>query len=231
MDNSEILKYLDRFCSTDDWRPSLREPFRHGQYMYATDGRVCVRYRIPDGCSDFPDEVEGHPSVENVFKFDSSECGVKFRAGDIEALKFLYREIWVKHVQQGIVSNPDHMNEFYCPCCRTRLYESGRELVDADEYDSNADRLHGYDLKLPDGSKVFLKGSCLSDLMDCQALGFISEAIVYKPANGTDARLYAKGGQWEFLCMLYGNGHDAPWKALDEIRVGCPAGEGADGNH
>jgi hypothetical protein len=44
---------LQRFCSEDDFRESLRKPFSHGEYSYATNGvyavRVPRREDVPEG--------------------------------------------------------------------------------------------------------------------------------------------------------------------------------------
>jgi hypothetical protein len=40
---------LQPFCSTDKTRPSLLQPFTHGPWSYATDGRILVRVPRREG--------------------------------------------------------------------------------------------------------------------------------------------------------------------------------------
>ena len=49
------------FCSTDETRPSLRQPYTRGGYTYATDGRMAIR--VP--------AIEGIPDVERAPDCDS----------------------------------------------------------------------------------------------------------------------------------------------------------------
>ena len=34
---------LAQFCGDEDWRKYLHYPFSHGEFTYATNGRICVR--------------------------------------------------------------------------------------------------------------------------------------------------------------------------------------------
>lgn len=53
------------FCSTDETRPSLGQPYTRGGYTYATDGRVAVRVAAIEGIPD----VEKAPDCEGgVFR-------------------------------------------------------------------------------------------------------------------------------------------------------------------
>lgn len=54
------------FCSTDETRPSLRQPYTRGGYTYATDGRIAVRVPAIDGIPDRVPAIDGIPDVERA---------------------------------------------------------------------------------------------------------------------------------------------------------------------
>jgi hypothetical protein len=47
--SSEIYNILKNFCTNDEGRPTIKEPFTISEYTYATDGRLIVRIpKIPE---------------------------------------------------------------------------------------------------------------------------------------------------------------------------------------
>jgi hypothetical protein len=59
---------LQKFCSTDNYRPNIMNPFSDGAYTYATNGHIIVR--VPRR-ADIP-EREDSPSLERLFKIEPS---------------------------------------------------------------------------------------------------------------------------------------------------------------
>lgn len=70
---------LKQFCSTDDLRKTLRRPFSHGDYSYATNGVIAVRVpRRPD----IP-EADKLGIPEQLNKILAPLDGASFKAIDI----------------------------------------------------------------------------------------------------------------------------------------------------
>lgn len=59
-----MLNTLKRFCSTDEDRHSLQQPFSQEEFSYATDGRVIVRMAR---LRDVPEVVDA-PIAQNLWK-------------------------------------------------------------------------------------------------------------------------------------------------------------------
>ncbi len=58
---------LQRFCANDnDPRPQLRQPWKHGEWVYATNGHVCVR--VPAATMPNVTECDKAPPAHNLFK-------------------------------------------------------------------------------------------------------------------------------------------------------------------
>lgn len=199
-----VLDALQHCCAEEsDRRKSLEKPFRDGEYILGTNGRIAVRYNIPkEDYSKFPEEVEGHPSTAKVFPgYDNA---VEFSAESIKELKDRYAD-WCKLIQNGIEKNPDDLEELTCPCCQSRLYrKSYGELIDADEYDEDADRLHGIVLRMQDGSQFFLRAYTLSKFLHfISVLGYNDIPTLYvRPYGEHCAHLLSKDGCWEAIMML-----------------------------
>lgn len=72
---------LQSFCSDEIWRPTLRQPFSHGEFSYATNGiyavRVARRAEVP--------EVEKPKIAETLDAFFARLDGASFKAIDIVA--------------------------------------------------------------------------------------------------------------------------------------------------
>ncbi len=203
-DAQAVLSALSRFCAKD--RLSLAEPFRDGAYMVASDGKMAVRYKIPDGMDGFPNEKQNHPHTAAIF--NNEESGGQFHLAErhIFALQSLYGD-WCKHVAEGVKRNPNDLEEFICPCCKQRLYLVGRwlneELEDADQYDETIADRGGFVIEMPPGWKVFLKGSMLGKIISCyrsQALGGLFDTKFTMSTSGE--RLRAKGPWCEMVCAL-----------------------------
>ncbi len=57
---------LQRFCANDnDPRPQLRQPWKHGEWVYATNGHVCVR--VPAATMPDVAECDKAPAAHNLF--------------------------------------------------------------------------------------------------------------------------------------------------------------------
>lgn len=228
-----VLDALQHCCSDEsDRRKSLEKPFRDGEWVLGTDGRIAVRYKIPkEDYSKFPEEVEGHPSTAKVFPgYDNA---VKFSAQSIQELKDLYAD-WRKLIQNGIKKNPDVLDEYICPCCESRLYMKGREIIDADEYDEQAEGFLGMVLRMQDGSQFFLRAYTLSKFMHCiSALGYEDIPAIYiRPYGKYNAHLLSNDGSWEAIMMLSwydDNDKYIACKPIGKVSVKSEAGE-ADGS-
>lgn len=220
-----VLNALQHCCASEsDRRKSLEKPFRDGDYILGTDGKIAVRYKIPkEDYSKFPEEVEGHPSTAKVFPgYDNA---VKFSAESIQELKDRYAD-WCKLIQEGIKKNPDDLEELSCPCCQSRLYMKSRgELFDADEYDEAADRLQGIVLRMQDGSQFFLRAYTLSKFLHfISVLGYNDIPTLYVcPYGDRCAHLLSKDGGWEavmMLCCWYkDNDKDIDYKPIGRVLV------------
>ena len=58
---------LQRFCAlNDDPRTYLQKPWRDGEWMYATNGHICVRVPF-DGTADMPTR-DRHPDTDALFR-------------------------------------------------------------------------------------------------------------------------------------------------------------------
>ena len=68
-----IYAVLTNCCSTDVCRPILGEPFAKGGNVYASDGRICVRYAGVEGVA--PDATADHKnlpaSIDGFVEIDS----------------------------------------------------------------------------------------------------------------------------------------------------------------
>lgn len=62
-----IYAVLTNCCSTDVGRPALIEPFAKGGNVYASDGRICVRYAGVEGVA--PDATSDHNLPERIDGF------------------------------------------------------------------------------------------------------------------------------------------------------------------
>lgn len=199
-----VLEALSRFCAYD--RLSLAKPFRDGAYMVASNGKIAVRYKIPDGMDGFPNEKQDHLHTADVF--NNEESGGQFHLAEwhIFALQSLYDD-WCKRVSEGIKRNPNDLEELLCPCCKQRLYLVGRwfggELEDADQYDETFADRGGFVIEMPYGWKVFLRGSMLENIISCyrsRVLGGLFETKFTMSTRGD--RLRAEGPRCEMVCAL-----------------------------
>lgn len=198
-----VLRALSQFCA--EGRPGLTEPFRDGEYMVASNGKIAVRYKIPDGIDGFPEEKQDHPSTAYIFKNEERDAGILLEEQHLDAFKSLYGD-WCKRVAEGVKRNPNDLEELTCPCCNQRLYLIGRyngELEDADNYDETiADRM-GFVIEMPNDMKVFLKGRMLRDVISCygsQVLGGLFDSKFTMSITGY--RLRAEGPWCDMVCSL-----------------------------
>jgi hypothetical protein len=201
-DAQDVLKALSQFCSND--RLALKEPFRDGEYMVATNGVIAVRYLIPNGIDGFPDESPDHPKTDKIFKNGEHDELLHLQRRHIVALQSLYAD-WCKHVSEGVKCNPDDLDEFICPCCDQRLYlvRNCGELEDADEYDENYANRQGFVIVMPNDIKVFLKGSVLSNIISCYGSYVLGGLLDSKfTISIADRRLKAEGLCCEMVCAL-----------------------------
>jgi hypothetical protein len=99
---------LKQFCSTDDLRATLRRPFSHGAFSYATNGVIAVRVpRRPD----IP-EADKAKIPEQLDKILSPLDGAAFKAIDIRLPDD--EEITTKE-QCGDCTGSGHEHD--CPDC------------------------------------------------------------------------------------------------------------------
>ncbi|HEX5320598.1 MAG TPA: hypothetical protein VFW46_15650 [Stellaceae bacterium] len=61
---------LKPFCSNESWRPYLHKPFADGEWVYATNGHICVR--VPRNTHDAVPEKNA-PDAKRLF--DIAGCG------------------------------------------------------------------------------------------------------------------------------------------------------------
>lgn len=92
------LTDLQKFCSTDETRPSICRPFSQGTWTYSTDGRVIVRVPRMAEVPEYPDSPAncdkhifgGNPITEEWFKIpadistEPEKCGRCKGTGECE---------------------------------------------------------------------------------------------------------------------------------------------------
>ena len=201
-----VLKALSQFCAED--RPQLAEPFRDGAYMVASNGKIAVRYKIPDGVDVFPDEKQDHSHTAFIFQRNECDAEIRLTERHVDALESLYKD-WCKCVSKGAEHNPDDLEELICPCCKQRLYLVGRcygrELEDADKYDETTVDRKGFLIVMPNGRRVFLHGRVLGDIFSCyasQVLGGLFDSTFTITDTLASPKLRAEGPWCEMVCAL-----------------------------
>lgn len=216
-DASAVLEALSHFCAED--RPGLVAPFRDGEYMVASDGKIAVRYKIPAGMDGFPDEKQGHPSTAAIFKNDEHGGMLHLAERHVDAMKSLYDD-WRKLVAEGFERNPNGLEELICPCCNQRLYLVKRYngvLEDADEYDETMADRRGFVIVMPNDSKskVFLRGSILEKIIFCYASQALGGMFDNKFTMSTTGMRWRAEGPWcEMVCAL------SPYDSDDHYSLG-----------
>jgi uncharacterized protein YbaR (Trm112 family) len=153
----------------------------------------------------FPDEKQNHPNVTYIFKNEEPGGRLHLQERHIVALQCLYVD-WRKHVAEGVKRNPDDLEELICPCCKQRLYlveRYGGELEDADTYDETIADCSGFIIVMPNGFKMFLRGSVLGSVISCYGSSDLGGLFDSKfTMSNTGQRLYAEGPWCEMVCVL-----------------------------
>jgi len=109
-------------CTNDDTWYDMNQPWRHGGYIYATDGRICVRMK-DDPAIELPlaDEKPNLPPAHESFR-DAKPSPMKFSIEGIEIKIKMAKclDCGGAGKQSGICDKCDGTGFVECPECRQK---------------------------------------------------------------------------------------------------------------
>lgn len=152
VNTAEIVELVEKFVGRDC--DKFKRPFYSGEYAYATDGRACIRARMPGAkfgaeskvaknidrfCADF--DTATRLPVDFV---DELQC---------EAVRTRARTVRAKHRAQAQGRLRD-INIIHCPCCGEEIpvWDYAGEIVSDKDYNNlhcAADGVDGFEPSFP----------------------------------------------------------------------------------